>query len=242
MKRLVMATLLVGFSVAWTQPIRAQALRGVVVSAADSSAIPGALVRLVDGDGRDKAVALADSMGRYHLSVPEPGEYRLAAARFGYHTFESPLLSITGDRIYPVDIELAVAPVGIPGLVVSAKRFAELERGVQLAIGVSSGALRNDLIFRPQIDEHLARGHDVVDVVRWSNFSSIVTKETRDGPCFQWRNRHCLPVYLNGVPVVPELVHALPLDMVETMVVLAPGESLAYNSGGVLLYTAAWIR
>ena len=110
LKRLLVAALLACPALGWSQPLRAQALRGIVVAAGDSLGIPGVLIRLVDSDGRDKAIAVADSIGRYHLAVPEPGEYRLAAAHFGYHAFQSPLLSITGDQTYPIDIELVLRP------------------------------------------------------------------------------------------------------------------------------------
>ena len=56
------------------------------------------------------------------------------------------------------------------------------------------------------------------------------------------RARGCLPVYLNGFPMAAELVPVIPLDMLDTAVVMFPGESIAYPTGGLLLFTEAWLR
>lgn len=85
------------------------------------------------------------------------------------------------------------------------------------------------------------KAHGLTELVRWSNAASIVTRETRDGPCFQWRARHCMPVYLNGAELTPEVIPVLPLDMIDMIVIMTPGESAAYASGAVLLYTPGWI-
>ena len=39
-----------------------------------------------------------------------------------------------------------------------------------------------------------------------------------------------------------EVLDVLPLDMVHTLVVLFPGESIAYLGGAILLYSEAWLR
>ena len=65
---------------------------------------------------------------------------------------------------------------------------------------------------------------------------------TVDGPCFTLRNSGCLPVYFNGMRYRQEFLDVVPLDMVYTVVILYPGESLPYNTGAVLLYSEAWLR
>lgn len=223
-------------------PLRAQQLHGTVLDAEDERPVPQALVRLVDDAGKDHAAGIADSAGVYTLAIPSSGEYRIAAERVGFEPFRSLLLAMDATRSYPVDIELERSPVPIPGLVVTGRRFEELERGIHLLIGQNPRSLRNPPMLRPTIEEHLAKGHNVSDLVRWSNAPSIVTRETGDGPCFQWRNRGCLPVFLNGAVVRSDLVPDLPLDMLEAVVLLGVGESIAYPGGAVLLYTPGWIR
>ena len=43
------------------------------------------------------------------------------------------------------------------------------------------------------------------------------------------------------MPLVLEAVPALPLDIVETAVIVMPDESILYPTGAVLLYSAGWI-
>ena len=94
---------------------------------------------------------------------------------------------------------------------------------------------------RPALDDHLEEGHTLEDIVRWSNVPSITVKRTLEGPCFQYRMRGCVDVYLDGVRVNPELVTVLPLELAETLVILMPNETLAYPGGGIMLYTRGWI-
>ena len=219
-----------------------QVLRGVVLEDGTDRPIPGAVLRLLDQGGGGRSLAIADSAGGYVLPVGSPGDYRIAAEAFGYYPFVSLLLSVGQQESYAVDVALVPAPVGLPGLEVAADRYAELETGLRLVIGLHPNSLRYAPILRPTIDEHLAKGRGLPDLVRWSILPSITVKNATDSPCFQWRSRHCLPVYLNGAPLYPEVVALLPLDVVDLIVFMGPKESVAYPFGAVLLYTAGWVR
>ena len=218
-----------------------QVLGGVVVEEGTGRPIAGAVLHLLNEEGDGLAVALADSLGRYLLQVDGPGSYRIATEAYGYVPFLSHLLAV-GQGEYSIDVELARAPFGLPGLEVAADRYAELERGLRLVIGLHPRSLRYAPILRPTIDEHLAKGRGLPGLVRWSNLPSIIVKNAIDSPCFQWRTRHCLPVYLNGAPLSPEFVAFFPLDLVDMIVIMSPNESVVYAAGGVLLYTAGWVR
>ena len=95
---------------------------------------------------------------------------------------------------------------------------------------------------RPAIQEHIDKAHNLDDLVRWSNVPNLVVHETTEGPCFQYRVYRCLEVYLDGTHVRPEFVPALPLDLVESIVILMPDESVVYPGGAVLLYSAGYIK
>lgn len=222
--------------------LQAQTLEGRVLEEEGDRPVSTAIVRLLDADGKPARLVLADTLGRYLIEAPGPGRYYLSAERIGYETTRSPLLEVESpDGTYPVDISMRRAPLGLPGFEVTTKRFREIERGIQLELGTSVPALRFRPIMRPAIEDHLNKGHDLEDVIRWASLPSIIVKETTEGPCFQWRARQCLEVYLDGLHVNPAFVPMLPLDMAETIVVLEPGESLAYPSGAVLVYTKGWI-
>lgn len=217
--------------------LSAQTFRGLVLGPGDEP-VATALVRLEGAEGEQVAFALSDTTGLYEVSAPSPGEYVVVAERFGYEPFRShPLAMDNPEGVYPVDILLRAAPLPIEGITVSADRLERIERGLRLEIGLNPRSLRVRPILRSTIQEHLDRGHNLTDMMRWSNLPSITVK----GTCFQYRNRHCLPVYLNGQRMGSEWTDLLPLELAETVVILMPGETMAYNAGGVFLYSAAWI-
>ena len=218
-----------------------QDLGGVVLERGTERRVSGALVRLIDDDDAVQDVSVSDSVGAYRLSTDGPGEYRITVEAYGYEPFRSHLLSVGERERYGIDVELVSTPVPISGLRVSADRFEELEDGLRLVIGRHPRSLRFEPILRPEIEDHLRRAHGLTELVRWSNLPAIVTRETRDGPCFQWRNRQCLPVYLNGAEISPEIIPVLSLEMLEMIVIITPAESASYARGAVLLYTPGWI-
>lgn len=224
-------------------PATSQVFQGQVVEEGSDRGVPMALVRLMDAEGDQVAVTTTDDTGAYALEAPDPGEYRLVAERLGYEPFRTPLLEVVdpvGD--YPVDLAMRRSPLPLRGLTVTADRLAAIEREVRLDIGVSPRSLRVRPIHRFTIVEHLAKGHQLEDLVRWSNVPGVVVKRTTEGPCFQVRNRGCLRVFLNRMPLPPELAQTIPLEVAETMVIVLPNETIAYPGGAVILYTSGWIR
>jgi hypothetical protein len=225
------------------EPAAAQGFRGRVVEEGSDRPVSAALVRLMDAGNGQVAFALTDEGGGYVLEAPAPGEYRLVAERLGYEPFSSPLLQVNDSGgVYTVDLAMRKAPLPIRGLTVSADRMEAIEREVRLDIGVSPRSLRVGPIFRPIIDEHLAQGHQLEDLVRWSNVPGLIVKQTTEGPCFQHRNRGCLPVFLNRMHLPPELVPTVPLEVAETVVIVLPNETILHPGGAVILYTSGWIR
>ena len=223
-----------------TAPAGAQTLEGVV-EGDDGLPVDGALVALFDAEGIQRAGALTDAEGRYRLEPPGPGEYVLGAERLGYSPFRSHLLAI-GERPEPyrVDIELLRAPVPLEGLVVTAERREAIQRELRLLTGVDPRSLRNEPIFRDEIQEHLERGRSLPDMLRWSNIPGMVVRQTDDGICFEFR-RSCLALYLNGMRMDDAWSDMLPLEMAEAVVIVQPNESIQYG-GAILVFTAGWIR
>lgn len=224
-------------------PVWPQGFRGRVVEEGGDRAVPTALVRLMDAGNEQVAFDVADGDGAYVLEAPEPGEYRLVAERLGYEPFSSPLLQAgEASGVYTIDLAMRKAPLPIRGLTVSADRMEAIQREVRLDIGMSPRSLRVAPVFRSTIEEHLAKGHKLEDLVRWSNLPGIIVRQTTRGPCFQYRNRGCLRVFLNRMPLPPELVPTVPLEVAETVVVVLPNETILHPGGAVILYTSGWIR
>ena len=60
--------------------------------------------------------------------------------------------------------------------------------------------------------------------------------------CFQFRTS-CLPVHLDGMRADPScFAHGIPLEMLEVVVLMSPGESVARPGGGVFPYSVHWVR
>ena len=226
---------------ALARPATAQTIQGRVLDEEDDRPVSTTLVRLVDEEGVERALTAADAMGAYHLAAPEPGIYRIEAERIGYDLFATPLMEIVEPKgVYPIDLLMRRSPVPIRGLEVTAD---DVDRTVRQMLGVSIRSLRADPVRAPEIRSHAERSHDLADMIRWQNLAGIEVFDDLEGPCFFLRrHRACMPVFLNGFPMPSQLTPVIPLDMVHTMVVVFPLESILYPAGGVLLYTEAWLR
>jgi carboxypeptidase family protein len=224
----------------------AQTFQGRVVDDRDERPVATALVRLVDAQGEALAVAIADSTGFYSVEAPEPGIYRLEAARLGFLALESPLLDASiADGVYPIDLLMTSAPVELPGFTVETDRLSdeEIDRGIRLLLGSSPKALRYRPIDFEEIQDHVEKGHNLEDLLRWSNTAGLIVEYTADGPCYSLRGRGCLPVFLNGLPLNRDFMTDIPLDMVYTIVVVTPTDPVAPGiQAGIMLYTEAWLR
>jgi hypothetical protein len=137
---------------------------------------------------------------------------------------------------------MVAQPIPVVGLEVNVDRLETLRRQIHLHIGRNPTSLRFPPIGKVQIDDHWQRAHDLVDLVRWEGGAGIQVVDNASGVCFQFR-RGCLPMYLNGMKADPtSFAHGMPLQMLEVIVVMTPGESMQYPGGGVFLYTTHWIR
>lgn len=232
--------ILAAFLALATAPSSAQTFQGLVSDVVDGGPVAHALVRLVDEEGRDVGFALADSAGRYTVEAPEPGAYRLVAERLGYASSETPLLRVDDpQRTYGVDLQARKVPLPIPGIEVSVARQRELEKAITVVVGSDPRALRTPPIPRRVIEDHVARNHSLSDLIRWSDAPITVTEKGGER-CFEYRRR-CMRVFLNGVLLNPDFWDVLPLDMVETVVIVGPNESVLYDYS-ILLYSAGWLR
>lgn len=227
-------------------PALAQTFQGRVVEEGTNVPVPTALVRLLDEEGDPLGISIADPDGAYRLEAPEPGVYRLEAERIGFETFRTPLLEAgAADGTYPIDLVMRADPYELPGFTVETNRVTdeEADREIRRMLGASVASLRFRPIGFEEIQDHVDKGHSLVDLMRWTNNAGLTVFGTSDGPCFSLRGRGCLPVYLNGLPLHRDFVEAAPLDMVYRIVIVTPTDPvMPYGGGAVLLYTEAWLR
>ena len=72
--------------------------------------LAGVLVLLVDSDGKTVGQALSDESGRYRLSAPQPGTYRLQTATEGFRPTDQQV-ELTAGAPRTVDIPLTLADI-----------------------------------------------------------------------------------------------------------------------------------
>ena len=221
-----------------------QEIRGRVLDERTDLPVATALVRLVEEGGESMSVTLADSAGVYRLRVPGPGTFRLQAERIGYSELETPLLrAVNPEAVYPLDLLMTPAPVELEGFTIETDRVPDeqVDRSVRQMIGVSIASMRYRPIRFDQIQAHIESGRVLEDVVRWEARAGLLVRRTLEGTCYEMRGA-CVPVYLNGVRVNQLFTGDWPLDMVYTIVLVSPKETIAYPGGAILLYTEGWVR
>jgi Carboxypeptidase regulatory-like domain len=100
-------------------PSAAQTVRGRVLDASNGRPVQMAGVYLLDRDRTPVLMTIADTLGRYALTVRDSADYILFTQRLGYVEVESPLLSMSGRRDYDLDVELRPEPIALDPLTVS---------------------------------------------------------------------------------------------------------------------------
>lgn len=225
-------------------PVQAQTLRGQALDAQDEvTPVPSALVELVDADGETVGVSLTDGEGWFTLQVEEAGEYLIRANALGWEPYESARFSVGGvQAVLRVDLLLIPRPIPLEGLDVDVRQFERLDENLQLDIGLAPASMR----FRPigvmDVRRHAELGRTLTQMIAFEARAGIIVQDRANYVCFQFR-RGCLPLFLNGVRVdASAFAPGMPLELLDIVVILAPGETMAYPAGGVLAYSRGWLR
>ncbi|HSM60103.1 MAG TPA: carboxypeptidase regulatory-like domain-containing protein [Longimicrobiales bacterium] len=233
--------------------LEAQTLVGQVLDDARGSPVGGAVVRLLDRDGNERAQALADSLGRFTLAPPENGEYVLEAVRLGYEDTRSPLLALRVGGTAPIELMMVPRPIGLAGLEVSAEARATeyLDR-----IGVTPAILGSRWI-PPETIEAIEVKRDMGAILEWSAVpgTDVIRDENttsgsdRMGLCVSMQRsntaggtRLCALIVVDGAVVHRFQVLALDPESIEAMAVLVPREATTIygtmgGGGAVVIWT-----
>ncbi len=222
--------------------LEAQVLQGRIIDARNLSSVPGAMVRLLDSGGSLRALTIADDDGRYAVRAPAPGTYKVVAARLGIEDFQSKEVAMPDrDGVYDMNLMVLPSAIEIEGVEVTAMRERENRRALRLVLGTNPSTLRTKPLTYDQLLAQVERGRTLRDVVRYANVPGMIVSIEEDGPpCFKFRGLDCAPIFLDGSPVPAELVNQIPLDLLETMLFVQPGESVDYG-GSILMYTYGWL-
>ena len=203
--------------------------------------------------GPERAQAATDSLGRFTLYAPEPGDYYLEAIRLGYHRTRSPLLALGGEGSAELELMMTPAPLGLPGLEVSAEAQAREFLG---SFNLSPATLGNRWMGLDHI-ESVSVKPDVGSILEWRGPAGVrvirpenLTPGSDDlGLCVsQLRGRTgagmgtCSLVVLDGRIISNEMaLHLDPLS-IEAMALLTPQDAVTFygelaGGGALLLWT-----
>lgn len=99
----------------------AQVLRGRVVDPSDGGAVEGAMVVLLDEEGRRRAAMLTSATGLFRLEAPGAGRYRLRADRIGYRSAYSSGFDLARVDTAHVIIQAEVDAIPLEGIEVDGR-------------------------------------------------------------------------------------------------------------------------
>lgn len=113
-------------------PLEGQIVRGAVLEDRTAEPVRGAMVLLLDADGRAIGRALTDGGGGFILRTEGPGSHALRVERIGYETVTTPSFDVPAGGAFQ-RVNLAVRAVGLEGLTVEAGRRCRLRGDQALA-------------------------------------------------------------------------------------------------------------
>lgn len=105
----------------------AQTVRGQLTDSILRAPLSGAFLTLVDEHGVERARALTDVAGRYSLTAPTPGTYRLRSKRIGFRPYLSPLLTLRAGETAQYDAAIDPIPIALREVVVAGEQQCDAE-------------------------------------------------------------------------------------------------------------------
>jgi hypothetical protein len=225
---------------AMTLDAQGQSISGRVIDAQSSRPMAAVLIRLVDDSEESRSTTSTDQLGRYRVSVPGLGLYRVRVEQLGYLSQDSDTIEIrsVADSL-TVDVRMRPTPIPIQGVQVDADR---VNRRLREFFGMSIGQLRIKPIRQAMIQDFVVRGSNLSEMIDAQPIPNLQVLRSREGPCYQFRGRGCLPVYLDGARLNRRSPNELPLEMLATAIVLLPNEVIAYPEGAVHLFSIGFMR
>ena len=96
-------------------PALAQGIRGRLFSRYDNAPVGGGFVVLLDADSQEVGRALTDARGRFEITAPSAGEYRLQSQMIGIQTSVSPPITVEFGANVEFPFDIPGHPLAIPG-------------------------------------------------------------------------------------------------------------------------------
>lgn len=187
------------FGICWvlgTSVLGAQQIAGKAVDGSGSAPISGARVELVAGK-KTVATTTTDSAGRFILTAPRGGTYRLRATRLGYSETMVPKLEIQDSETLDIEVLMAINAVPLEPLRVIAR--ARTPSRYLNAVGFYDREKQGLGSFLTRFDIEKRGGGPVSEVLRSTNGIRLIRDRTGRRSDVRMRNVRCAPaIYLDG--------------------------------------------
>ena len=100
LRRTILLCLVAGVAIGSSSDVDAQVFHGVVLDTESRQPVWVAAVSLVDMENRVRRAAVTDSAGRYEITAPGPGRYKLRVDPRGYrHAYSGEYIVQAGDTV-----------------------------------------------------------------------------------------------------------------------------------------------
>jgi hypothetical protein len=111
----------------------AQSVRGQLIDGVNRAPLNGAFVTLVDEHSVERARAITDQTGRFLITAPATGVYRLRSKRIGFRPYLSAPLTLRAGETLAFDATVDPIPIALQEVVVAGERQCNIEAGASVA-------------------------------------------------------------------------------------------------------------
>ncbi len=109
--------------------VAAQSARGQLTDSLTGAAIGGGFVVLLDSLGSEVARSLTVAGGRFALSAPAPGRYRVRTEAVGYRAWESEPVALPAGATVDLDLRIAALPIRLDAVEITGETRCRSPRG-----------------------------------------------------------------------------------------------------------------
>jgi hypothetical protein len=116
-------------------PLDGQTIQGQLLDRDTELPVEGALVLLLDPEGRQHHGSLSNGAGRFLLRAPGPGRFRVRAERIGFETVRSDPFELASDQVFGLRLTMAQMAIELEGIRVEGNQrcLVRPEEGLQVA-------------------------------------------------------------------------------------------------------------
>lgn len=151
--------------------LSAQTITGATLDEALGTPVGGASVRLMSQEGEAIAATLSDPGGRFALTPPATGTFRIVTSRIGYVQVASPLFEFGTIDSVDVEVLMRPAPIGLGGLTVEVDVVSEAAEALEMS-GIHPPNLGRRWITRADLETVQVRS-DIGRVLEWQQISNL---------------------------------------------------------------------